>query len=78
MSAAEDATLTFSSAQPSAEVRRRVMLNNCWPRCVGTMCGAEEMKASISADILVCKSVLLVYVMENMYQSILHRLRGGV
>ena len=56
MSAAEEATLTFSSAQPSAEVRRRVMLKSCWPRCWVIMCGAEEMKASISADILVCRS----------------------
>jgi hypothetical protein len=57
MSAAEEATETFSSAQPRAEVRRRVMLTSWMLRWVGVVVGVVWKKVSISPEILFCRSV---------------------
>jgi len=51
MSAAEEATLTFSSAQPRAVVMRRVMLKRRWALCCGRILGAAAMNESMSRDI---------------------------
>lgn len=77
ISAAEDATLTFSSAQPRAEVISRVTLNNCWPLCCGSVLGAEVMKVSISEEILVCRSEKSITKAQEGYQNTWRRLRAG-
>jgi hypothetical protein len=56
MSAAKDATETFSSAQPRAEVKRPVMLTSWMFRWVGVHSFEVEKKVSISVEILFCKS----------------------
>ena len=57
ISAAEEATLTFSSAQLRAVVMRRVTLNRCCALCCGRNLGAAVINESISVDIRVWSSV---------------------